>query len=140
MSDGLDPFDEYDDEDFSFQGRKNINKKGAERAKDEGMHEAGGGLGVNPDRAAEREEWRERLLEAVQQVCDDKDYFTSDDIYPLVCDELDEDQHTLKVLGSVMGRAARKGWCKKADCMPVNSKRVSCHATPLTVWESKRRF
>lgn len=100
----------------------------AEEAKAEGMEAAGRG-------APDAEEWRDRLLEVVHAICLDQPTLTSDDVYDRVAGELDH-KHTLLPLGSVMRKAAKAGWCRKASVIPVNSFRVSRHAAPLAVWES----
>ncbi len=105
----------------------------AEQAKAEGMNLAGCTL----DGVEKVAGWRSRLLNAVRTMCHENQIFTSDAVEQIVRYEIDEiEGRTLLALGSVMAKAAKLGWCRKANCAPTNSDRVSCHARALTVWES----
>ncbi len=82
-------------------------------------------------------EWSILMLELVERVARTMPKFTADDVFDLY------DQypgapttHDARAFGPVMRRAAKKKYCRQADCRPVNSRRKTLHASPITVWES----
>jgi len=98
-------------------------------AKDAGMKQAAD----NADQA-----WADLMLELVRLTCLEQPRFTVDD--PMDRYELIEGHkpatHELRAMGPVMMRAAKSGYCRKADTAPIPSRRRSLHASPRAVWES----
>ena len=83
------------------------------------------------------EDWKAAMLIAVKVTAQRMRQFTSDDVFDTF-DELGSTAttHEKRAFGPVMTEAAKLGYCRKADCAPRLSRRVSRHAAPLTVWDS----
>ena len=98
-------------------------------AKDRGMSQAA----ENADQA-----WADLMLELVRLTCLEQPRFTVDD--PMDRYEMIEGErpttHEPRAMGPVMMRAAKLGYCRKADLAPIPSRRRSRHASPCAVWES----
>jgi len=98
-------------------------------AKDAGMKQAAD----NADQA-----WCDLMLELVRLTCLEQPRFTVDD--PMDRYEMLEGYkpatHELRAMGPVMMRAAKAGYCRKANVAPIPSRRRSLHASPRAVWES----
>jgi len=98
-------------------------------AKDAGMSQ----VAENADQA-----WADLMLELVRLTCLEQPRFTVDD--PMDRYEMIEaarpSTHDLRAMGPVMVRAAKAGYCRKADTAPIPSMRRSLHASPRAVWES----
>jgi hypothetical protein len=99
----------------------------AKAARDEGMARV---------EDAATEGWAEAMLDLVEEVARKRPRFTSDDVFDLSQDRNVPHTHDLRAFGPVMVRAARKGFCVKANVAPVASRRVSLHASPRAVWDS----
>lgn len=112
-----------------FEGRPvTHDAKHAEAEKDFGMQRV-------DNHAAD--EWREVMLRLVEDTAKAHQFFTADDVFDLYeARGLEQSTHDLRAFGPVMARAARFGFCKKADKAPRKSRRVSSHACPRIVWES----
>lgn len=83
------------------------------------------------------EAWKRIMYGLVVEVARRRPRFTSDDVFEAYYATHQTAQtHELRAFGPVMMRAARAGVCRKADCAPVNSRRVSLHASPRAVWDS----
>ncbi len=81
--------------------------------------------------------WSDRMLEMVRLTALQKLYFTADDVFELAVNRgIPYGKREMRAFGPVMLRAAKAGYCIKADCAPRNSNRKTLHASPRTVWES----
>lgn len=83
--------------------------------------------------------WIEYMLDLVWDVCRVRRQFTTDDVFDLYYAAPANNRpatHELRAMGPVMTRAAKEGLCEKANVMPWPSRRVSLHASPITVWNS----
>lgn len=103
-------------------------KSAADQAKREGMERV--------DRHAD-EDWKELMFALVERVARMMPRFTSDDVFDLyAATGATVTTHDRRAFGPVMLRAAKAGFCRKAQCAPVNSRRASLHASPRSVWDS----
>jgi len=81
--------------------------------------------------------WGDQMLDLVKVVCRCQRQFTADDVFVQAAAlGIAKATHDRRAFGPVMMRAAKAGWCVKADCAPRNSARKSCHAGAMTVWDS----
>jgi len=98
-------------------------------AKDRGMAE----VAENADQA-----WSDLMLELVRLTCLEQPRFTADDVSDRfeMLEGARPSTHEPRALGPVMMRAAKAGYCRKADTAPIPSRRRSLHASPRAVWES----
>lgn len=100
-------------------------------AKDEGM--ARGAANAN-------QAWMDYMLRQTELTAMEMPRFTADDVQ----DRVDADAnavakpstHDNRAFGTVMKRAAERGFCSKADVAPIPSRRKSLHASPRAVWNS----
>lgn len=100
----------------------------AQAAKVEGMGRAEAGAAAH---------WIEYMLEQTRRTCLKHARFTSDDVFDRAdADPNAPDTHDLRAFGPVMMRAAKLGYCRKADVAPIPSRRVSLHRSPRSVWVS----
>jgi hypothetical protein len=82
--------------------------------------------------------WNTLMLELAHQTCLERRWFTSDDVTDRYT-AIDGDKpttHEPRALGPVMLRAAKLGYCRKANVAPLPSRRRSLHASPRAVWNS----
>jgi hypothetical protein len=85
------------------------------------------------------QEWLNLMLYLAREVSRTRSYFTSDDVmdaYHAIARPDKPVTHELRAMGPVMVQAARLGYCQKADCAPIPSRRRSLHASPRAVWQS----
>ena len=83
------------------------------------------------------EEWRRCMLLAVKYAAERHRQFTSDDVFDAFHElGFTAETHEPRALGPVMIEAAKNGWCRKANCAPWPSRRMSLHASPRAVWDS----
>lgn len=83
--------------------------------------------------------WLDFMFEIVWLTCHANERFTTDDVMELYGRAINRDKpttHELRAMGPVMLRAAKAGFCRKADCKAVPSRRKSLHASPRAVWQS----
>lgn len=83
------------------------------------------------DEAADQD-WKDRALEAVYQLCQSQPVFTSEDIWELI-----EKPREPRALGPVMLRAVKLGYCEPGGF--VNCSMVSRHAAPVRQYHSRIR-
>ena len=82
--------------------------------------------------------WADVMLELVRLTCCEQLYFTSDDIFDRYdCLSNPPKTHEGRAFGPVMTRAAKAGYCEKANVAPRESTRKGLHASPRTIWRSK---
>lgn len=79
------------------------------------------------------EEWKRVAYEAVRMVCNQRQEFTTDDVWRLLRDKPDEP----RAMGAIMRQAARSGLCYKTDRV-IESAIPTCHRRPVAVWRSLR--
>jgi hypothetical protein len=81
--------------------------------------------------------WNELMLEQVRLTAMEKHQFTSDDVMDryLTLDDPKPVTHELRAMGPVLVRAAKAGYCRKAEGA-VSSRRRASHAGPRAVWIS----
>jgi hypothetical protein len=82
--------------------------------------------------------WLNLMVEQVRIVCTKHRRFTVDDVmdrYDAIVGEKPT-THELRAMGPVMLRAAKAGYCLKANVMAVPSRRRKLHASPRAVWDS----
>ncbi|MET3995016.1 hypothetical protein ABID65_006682 [Bradyrhizobium sp. S3.9.2] len=82
--------------------------------------------------------WSSLMLDLVFETCVNREQFTADDVIDRY-DAISDDKpvtHEPRAFGPVMMRAAKLGWCRKANVAPLPSRRRSLHASPRAVWES----
>lgn len=102
--------------------------KRSREARDEGMSR-----GADAANAA----WKTFMLATVKQAALSKERFTADDVFDIVAATPNPPvTHDKRAFGHVMRQAARSGFCKKADCAAVQSRRRTLHASPIQVWDS----
>ena len=75
-------------------------------------------------------QWMEAALSAVRILARRMPILTTDDLWCLVDPPAEP-----RAAGAVMRKAAKQGWIKATD-RTVKSKRATCHARPVRVWES----
>ncbi|MBO4228157.1 hypothetical protein [Bradyrhizobium neotropicale] len=94
--------------------------------------------GMDQVEANTRAEWLELMLELVRLTCLAHARFTMDDPMDrhLAIEGNKPWTHEPRAMGPVMLRAAKLGWCRKANVASVPSRRRSLHASPRAVWES----
>jgi hypothetical protein len=81
--------------------------------------------------------WGDQMLDLVKVVCRTQRQFTADDVFVQAgALGIYNGTHDRRAFGPVMMRAAKAGWCAKAQCAPRNSARKTCHAGAMTVWDS----
>jgi len=81
--------------------------------------------------------WADHMLAFVQEIARTHRLFTADDVFELAYEAgVYDGTHDRRAFGPVMLRAAKAGWCQKADCAPRNSNRRSLHGSPRAVWQS----
>jgi hypothetical protein len=85
------------------------------------------------------QKWMDYMLHHTRLAALELPQFTSDDVF----DRVDADDnaekpetHDYRAFGPVMMRAAKLGYCIKAQVAPVPSRRKSLHASPRAVWIS----
>lgn len=86
-----------------------------------------------------KQQWMALMLDLAHQVCRERLQFTADDLmdkYDSINNPDKPVTHELRALGPVMMKAAKAGWCSKANCAPIPSRRKSLHASPRAVWKS----
>lgn len=82
--------------------------------------------------------WSSLMLDLVFETCVSREQFTADDVIDRY-DALPGNKpatHEPRAFGPVMMRAAKLGWCCKANVAPLPSRRRSLHASPRAVWGS----
>lgn len=74
---------------------------------------------------------RAKAVDVVRSLCGSRETFISDDVWPHFSDE----ERLLfdgRMLGAVLVRAAKDGWCVKAGYAPSTRR----HMSPVVVWKS----
>jgi hypothetical protein len=79
--------------------------------------------------AAAGSEWNDRAYEAVQRVCFNRMYWTSENVWDYV-----EKPREPRALGPVLKRAVRDGWCEPVGF--VTSSMSTRHAAPVRQYRS----
>jgi len=77
-------------------------------------------------------EWLTAAFVAVRRCADNKEWFTTDDVWHLLdCEQPREP----RAMGAVMAKAFRTGVAEPSNRTRV-SRRPVCHRRPLTIWRS----
>jgi len=76
--------------------------------------------------------WKEAAFQAVERVALECQFFTTDDIWPLLEGEY---THEHRAMGGVMRAASNASLCRITN-QTAKSARVACHRRPLRVWRS----
>lgn len=103
-----------------------LERADAERAREEAI--------ARVDRNAD-DDWMDAALQAVTDLANSRESFTTDDVWLLLTNRGVEPPHEVRAMGAVMRRAARAGLVSKTDRVR-NSVRVECHCRPVAVWAS----
>jgi len=82
--------------------------------------------------------WIEFMLDMLYEVALDRRRFTADDVYDVyyAWPEPKPRTHEPRAMGPVFNKAAKLGYCEKANVPASPSRRRSLHASPRTVWNS----
>lgn len=82
------------------------------------------------------QEWTELVLQIIKLLANEKDEFTSDDVWQKLSDYPNITTHQPSAMGAMFRTALRLQFIASTDKF-VSSQRPVSHSRPIRVWESK---
>ena len=79
--------------------------------------------------------WKRLALQTVLEVAENKEYFTTDDVWNWPSFKRNQVVAEPRAMGGIIRAAMKAGWIESTDRF-IRSVRPACHRRPLAVWKS----